>query len=333
MTNDIWTWMHLGAEGPDEYELGLIAEARRLVRETGGGRVMVVVAGEDTDLLLPGLGDYEADGVIHLQSPYLTDYNGELFTQALADLLTRQQPAAMLFAHNPHTADLAARLGAVFDRPVITRAVDAQVSDQGHLRVVRPIANGYLFETIEACAQTGALVTFLPNVLPDPRPQEKAQVEIQKITPALNPEDLEIQTVRIIEADPDTLALEEADIVVAAGRGAGRDESFETIQRLARTIGGSIGGTRPVIDDHLLPFERQIGQTGKTVTPRLIINCGISGANEYTSGMEKAQQVIAINTDDRARIFRFADLGVVGDVHQVLPLLAERIEKMTHETD
>lgn len=333
MTTDIWTWMHLSAEGPVDYELGLIAEARRLVQQTGEGRVVVVAAGEDAASLLPGLGDYAADGVIHLQSPDLAEYNGELFAQALGDLLAKQQPAAMLFVHNPHTADLAARLGAALDRPVITRAMDAHSSNQGSIRVVRPIANGYLFETIEALGHHGTLVTFLPNVLPDPQPQKRATVEIQEITPALNPESLAMQTVRIIEADPDTLALEEADIVVAAGRGAAKAESFGMVQRLARAIGGSLGGTRPVIDDHLLPFERQIGQTGKTVTPRLIINCGISGANEYTAGMEKSQWVIAVNIDDRARIFRFADLGVVGDLHQVLPLLAERMEKIVNEAD
>ncbi len=86
-----------------------------------------------------------------------------------------------------------------------------------------------------------------------------------------------------------------------------------------------IAGTRPVIDWDDLPFERQIGQTGKTVTPRLIINCGISGANEYTAGIEKSKQVIAINIDARARIFRFADLGIVGDLHQILPLLIKRL--------
>jgi len=331
MGNNIWTWMHMSGEDLDEAELGLIAEARRLARETGGGRVTVVAAGEDADSLLPGLGNYDADGVIHLQSPHLVHYNGELFAQSLSDLLKKEQPDAMLFAHNPQTADLAARLSAVLDQPVITRAVDAHGDDQGRIRVVRPIANGYLFETIDALAHNGTLVTFLPDVLPDPQPQEKDIVEIRGITPNLNPEDLAMRTVRILEADPEALALEEADIVVAAGRGAGKDEAFSVIRRLARAMMGSVGGTRPVIDDHLLPFERQIGQTGKTVAARLIINCGISGANEYTAGMEKSQLVIAVNTDDRARIFRFADLGIVGDLHEVLPLLAERLENIAHD--
>jgi electron transfer flavoprotein alpha subunit len=92
-----------------------------------------------------------------------------------------------------------------------------------------------------------------------------------------------------------------------------------------------VGATRPIIDWQLLPFERQIGQTGKTVTPRLIINCGISGANEYTAGIEKSQFVIAIDLNARARIFRFADLGVIGDVHELLPPLISRLEELKKE--
>ena len=108
----------------------------------------------------------------------------------------------------------------------------------------------------------------------------------------------------------------------------GKGPDFEIIHELARIVGGSVGGTRPVIDWQTLPYERQIGQTGKTVAPRLIINCGISGANEYTAGMETSRTVVAINTDPRARIFRFSDLGIIGDVHTLLPLLIERIKEM-----
>jgi electron transfer flavoprotein alpha subunit len=115
---------------------------------------------------------------------------------------------------------------------------------------------------------------------------------------------------------------------VAAGRGIGKDDSFEIIYELAGAIGASVAGTRPIIDWQILPYEQQIGQTGKSVTPQLIINCGISGANEYTAGMEKSRKVIAINTDPRARIFRFADLGIVGDVHEVVPLLIERLKEI-----
>ncbi len=113
---------------------------------------------------------------------------------------------------------------------------------------------------------------------------------------------------------------------MVGGRGVGKGEAFDIIHELARVTGGSVGGTRPIIDWGALPYERQIGQTGKYVSPRLIINCAISGANEYTAGMEKSQHIIAIDRNPRARMFRFADLGIVGDVHEILPLLISRIE-------
>jgi electron transfer flavoprotein alpha subunit len=141
-------------------------------------------------------------------------------------------------------------------------------------------------------------------------------------------DDLKTKVMKIIEAEPTELDLEEAEIIIAGGRGLGKDEDFEIIHNLAGFIGGSVAGTRPVIDWQTLPFERQIGQTGKTVTPRLIFVCGISGANEFTAGMEKSQLVIAINTDPHARIFRFAELGIIGDVHEILPLLITRLKEL-----
>jgi electron transfer flavoprotein alpha subunit len=163
-------------------------------------------------------------------------------------------------------------------------------------------------------------------VLFDTEPDREAAAEVIDVPLPDPADDLKTRTVQVIEAAPEDLDLEEADIIVAGGRGVGKGASFDVIHALARAIGGSVGGTRPIIDWGVLPYERQIGQTGKYVSPRLIINCGISGANEYTAGMEKSQQVIAIDLNPRARMFRFADLGVVGDVHEILPLLISRIE-------
>jgi electron transfer flavoprotein alpha subunit len=121
--------------------------------------------------------------------------------------------------------------------------------------------------------------------------------------------------------------LEEADVVVSGGRGVGKGEGFDALRTLAQLLGGAIGGTRPVIDWQILPYECQIGQTGKTVSPRLLFTCGISGANEFTAGMEKSRRVIAVNKDPNARIFRFADLGLIGDVHEILPVLIARLKE------
>jgi electron transfer flavoprotein alpha subunit len=331
MSSTIWTWMHISGDTFDESALGLIAEARRLADEAGGGAVTVIATGKDPGGLLSRLGNYGANHVMYLQHPHLERYHGELFADTLAHHVHEHKPLAMLFAHGAHAADLVGRLGAQLASAVITRAVDAWIDPQGKLRAMRPKASGYLFETIKAVSPGTTLITFLPAVLADPVPQDSPAVKIQVIFFDVDLATLKTQRVAIVDADPETLDIEEADIIIAAGRGVGKGEQFAIIHRLARAIGGSVAGTRPLIDWQILPFERQIGQTGKTVSPRVIINCGISGANEYTAGIEKSQVVIAINTDAQARIFRFADLGVVGDLHAVLPLLVERLENIARE--
>jgi electron transfer flavoprotein alpha subunit len=204
--------------------------------------------------------------------------------------------------------------------------MDFSMAADGTARAIRPVANGYLFEDVVLDSRPPPIVLFLPSVLFDTEPDREEAAAVINV-PLTDPfDDLKTRTVKVIEAAPEDLDLEEAVIIVAGGRGVGKGASFDVIHAIARAIGGSVGGTRPIIDWGVLPYERQIGQTGKYVSPRLIINCGISGANEYTAGMEKSQQVIAIDLNPRARMFRFADLGAVGDVHEILPLLISRIE-------
>jgi electron transfer flavoprotein alpha subunit len=115
-------------------------------------------------------------------------------------------------------------------------------------------------------------------------------------------------------------------MIVCGGRGVGKG-AFEMVHQLADALNGSVGGTRPIIDWGILPFERQIGQTGIEVSPSLLMTLGISGANEFTSGIEDSKLVIAINTDRKARVFKFADLGIIGDLHKIIPLLIERLKE------
>jgi electron transfer flavoprotein alpha subunit len=233
----------------------------------------------------------------------------------------------MLMAQTAETSDLGPRVAALLETGLVTCAMDLNLDPSGKYHAVRPKANGYLFEVISIQCKGTPIILFLPSVLPAPDPDTAREPEILSEGLAKEPADLDTRIVKVIEADPGDLDIEEVDIIVSGGRGVGRGEAFRVIHELTEAIGGSVAGTRPVIDWQILPYDRQIGQTGKTVSPRLIINCGISGANEYTAGMETAQLVVAINTDPRARIFRFADLGIIGDVHEVIPLLISRLKE------
>ena len=147
-----------------------------------------------------------------------------------------------------------------------------------------------------------------------------------RIFPEIDQERGSVRFRELIKADPKTIGLEEADVIVCGGRGVGKG-AFEMIYQLADSLNGSVGGTRPIIDWSILPYERQIGQTGIEVFPTLLITCGISGANEFTAGIEGSKLVIAINTDRKARIFKFADLGIIGDLHEIIPLIIDRVRR------
>ncbi|MFZ0451607.1 MAG: electron transfer flavoprotein subunit alpha/FixB family protein [Desulfatiglandaceae bacterium] len=318
----------------EEPTFGLIGEARRIIQQrTGEGKITAVVLGPDQKLQLNALGAYGADRVLQVCVPSSDGYQAELFAKILFRLMEQYKPSCVLVAQTPETSDLCSRVAALLETGFVTWAVDLNIDEEGRYVATRPVANGYLFENVCLVCESTPIISFLPSVLTSPEPESSKEVEILVETVEEEPGEVKARMIEIIEAEPGDLDIEEADIIIAGGRGVGRDDAFQIIHELASQIAGSVAGTRPVIDWQTLPYDRQIGQTGKTVAPRLIINCGISGANEFTAGMEKSQLVIAINTDPRARIFRFADLGVIGDVHQILPLLINRLNEIKESMD
>jgi electron transfer flavoprotein alpha subunit len=325
---NIWIWVHHREGLIEDATFGLAAEARRFISEIGGeGIVTAIAVGSGFVDPLERLGQYGVNRVLYFKGSQTDAYNGEYFSGILADFMEEENPYAFLMAHTDQTTDMGPRIAALKDFGIVTRAIDLTLDNESDVSVTRPIANGHLNEKMNIDCPPPYLITFLPAVLntPESAGEEAAEVVVKNL-PDMSARNLETKVVEVIEASPGDLDIEEADIVVAGGRGVGKDERFDIIHELAAEIGGSVAGTRPVVDWQTLAYERQIGQTGKAITPQLILNCGISGANEYTAGMEKARKVVAINIDPKARIFRFADLGVVGDVHQVLPLLIERLK-------
>ena len=334
MSDNIWIFVQHREGAIEDVSFGLAGEARRIISQIGGeGTVTAVCLGFGLDAELGTLGAYGVDRVLYVENESLAHYQGELFAKVLSRLFKRDAPSCILMAQTAETSDLCSRLAALLETGLVTCAMDLNVDRSGKFHAIRPVANGYLFESISLECDGAPVISFLPSVLTASEPDMARQAEILTEAPEEQPDDFRTKVIRVIKADPEDLDIEEADIIVSGGRGVGKDEAFVIIHELARAIGGSVAATRPVIDWQTLPYERQIGQTGKTVTPRLIINCGISGANEYTAGMEKSQLAIAINTDPRARIFRFADLGIIGDVHEIVPILIERLKEMKEPLD
>jgi len=321
--SDLWILVQHRQGKIEEPTFGLLGEAQRLSQNQA--KVVAVVLGWGLDQEINVLEARGADKILYVKDEGLAHFHGEAQAAVLAGLLGRENPLFFLMAHSADTAELAPRLAAALGTGLVTRAMDLKMDAHGKVTTVRPIANGYLFQELEFESPPPYLVTFLPSVLSSEGVEpKKAEMFVVSPQPGFDASLTELKG--LVQPDPETLDLEEAEIIVSGGRGVGKGESFRVMNDLAKAIGGSVSGTRPVIDWQTLPYERQIGQTGKTVAPRLLVACGVSGANEYTVGMEKSQLVIAINSDAKARIFRFADLGVVGDVHEVLPLLIRRLK-------
>ena len=265
---DIWIFVQQRDNDIEEVTFGLITEAKRLLKQLGqAGQVTAVALGSASESLLETLGNYGVNRVMHVTNARMNRYQGEIFGRALFDLVQKENPACLLMAQSSETEDLAQRAAAIMKTALVTRAMDFTMAADGPARAIRPVANGYLFEELEFSTRPAPIVLFLPCVLFDTEPDREATAPVTRIPFPGSTDDLKTRIVKVIEAAPEDLDLEEADIIVAGGRGSGKGESFDIIHALARAIGGSVGGTRPIIDWGVLPYERQIGQTGKYVSP------------------------------------------------------------------
>lgn len=331
---DIWILVRHRESLLEEITFGLTAEGRRIVDGLDeNGSLTAIAFGVGLKEELERLKYYGVNRVLYVEEDLFLHYHGELFSEALMMMVRKYGPDCILMAGHSETKDLAPRVAAMMGTALISRAVDFRILDEGKALALRPTANGFLFEELEVLLEPPPILSFLPSVLDIPEPGPEGPMEIRVEKSGLTKGNLKIQIEETREAPSSDLDLEDADIVVAGGRGVGKGKAFGVIHELADVLDGTVAGTRPVVDWKVLPYDRQIGQTGKTVSPRLIINCGISGANEYTAGMEKAQHVVAINKDPGARIFRFSDLGLVGDLHTILPGLIRRIREIKNNSD
>jgi len=236
----------------------------------------------------------------------------------------------MLVGATPMGSELAPRVAARNGAAIITNCVILALNDHGHLEVTKMIFEDKVYATFETSVSETQIVTVVPGSFDTTQRGYKtaAELVIERL------EDLpsaRVRHLRFIQGDPKEMDISDAEIVVAAGRGAGGLEGIQEIERLAEHLRGTIAASRAAVDQGWLPFERQIGQTGKTVSPKLLVSCGVSGAFEFTAGMKDSRLIVAINNDPKAPIFRIANLSLLGDFQMVVPKIVELLEKRMGE--
>jgi len=305
-----------GSFTPVSFEL--LGEARRLSRKLPGTIAALVMADGD-DLPVDTLAHHGADKVYVIHDARLRHYDPAVAVASIVAHSRIREPALILFAASSTGSDLAARLAASQGWSLVPRCVNVHIRGE-QIEFTRPLAQRTIHGIFVAVQSGPKLVTIVPDTLGLERP-DPARHAVVEAVPAVVPEHSDVEVCGFVSPDPSTTDLDEAEIVVAAGRGIGTRDNLHLVEALATAMGGSIAGTRPVVDLGWLPHARQVGQTGTSVRPRLYVACGISGAAQHVVGMRDADTIVAINTDRSAPIFEIADLGIVGDVIEILPLL------------
>jgi electron transfer flavoprotein alpha subunit len=298
--------------------LGVLGKAASL-----GGDVAGVVAGSGVREAAAQAGRFGARSVYVVDDPALEAPLPQPRVDALASVVRETGADTVLFANSVLAADVAAGLAARLDAGLNWDLVDL-VEDDGRLVGKRPALEDSLYVDVGWTSEP-RLALFRPGTF-DPK-ETGGEAELVDVQVTL--EDFSTQARMIEQAHEDASgpALEDADVIVAGGRGLGQPENFTLVEDLAKALGGAVAATRAVVDAGWYPYASQVGQTGRTVSPKLYIACGISGAIQHKVGMQGAGTIVAINKDPNAPIFEFADLGVVGDLHQIVPKLTELVRE------
>jgi electron transfer flavoprotein alpha subunit len=318
MADLIWVYGEVVDEKVTPTTLEMLSKASEL------GTAEAILLGPAPDDAVSTLSQYGASKVYRSADPIFRDYLTLPAMEAVAELIRKHNPALMLFASSYAGRDLAAGLSARLDGGAIADVGDLVLKD-GSVEATIPALGGSYQNTSTLVNSGTKILLVRPKSFEAKAHPQTATVE--EIPAPTDPAVRKAHLADRVTVKPEGPQLEGANIVVSGGRGLKSAEHFDMLRQLAELLGGAVGATRAVVDAGWVPYSLQVGQTGKTVKPNLYIACGISGAVQHLAGMKSSKTIIAINKDPEAPIFQFADLGVVGDVFQVVPQLIEEIKK------
>ncbi len=269
-----------------------------------------------------------ADKVYLVDSPDLADNQEDIFTQQLVELVQQHRPEIVLAGATALGRAFIPRVAAAVKTGLSADCVDLDIDkEKGLLLQTKPTFGGNIMAVITCPEARPQMATVRPHVFSKREPDNRRKGEIIKVDFDRERFTARTKLIEFMEEVVETVKIEEADVIVAGGRGLEKAENFEMLQELASVMGAAVGATRAVVDEGWITYPHQVGQTGKTVCPRLYIAVGVSGALQHIVGMQTSDCIVAINDDPHAPIFEVATYGIVGDLFQVVPLLTEKLRK------
>lgn len=324
---NIWVYVEACGDRVAKVSLELLGEARKLA-DAAEEKLIAVLIGKACANMTEEISSYGVDEVIIVEAEEYAHYSTDAYVHAFTQLCEKYRPSALLMGATENGKDLAPRLSCRLDTGSIADTTELFYNPETKdIEWTKPAFGGNLMATIVCDTSRPQIGTIRQGVFKIAPACKKEDIKIIKEDISYAQEKIRTTFVDYIENEcTDEVKIEDAEVIIAIGRGVKTEEQIELFKELAGLLGGTVGVTRPIVDNGWYPVRCQIGQSGKVVCPRLYIGCGISGAVQHTAGMTSSDVVIVINKDSTAPIFGVADYAVVGDIFEVVPALLEELK-------
>lgn len=329
MNKDLWVFIETSEDGSaKKVGLELLNPGKDMAAKQGGN-VVAIVIGYNTEEAVKSAAAFGAEKIIVVDGEEYKDYSTDAYTIAITELVKKYGPTSMLIGATNNGRDLGPRLACRLNTGLTADCTNLDIDEEtGFVAWTRPAFGGNLMATIMCPEHRPQMGTVRPGVFKAVAVEGNDNVEVIREDIHVAAEDIRTQILEMIkDMGTENVDLEGAEIIVSGGRGVKGPEGFAPIRALAEVLGATVGASRAAVDSGWIAHAHQVGQTGKTVGPKLYIACGISGAIQHIAGMSSSDVIVAINKDPEAPIFNVADYGIVGDLFEVLPVLTEEIKK------
>ncbi len=328
MSKNIWVVIETYPDGrAKSVGLELLNPAKKMA-DAIKQEVVGIVIGQNIDSAIESAQKYGADRVVAVEGAEYEQYTTDAYTIVIKELIDKYEPLAVLMGATNQGRDLGPRVACRLKTGLTAdcTSLDIDVETQ-NVKWTRPAFGGNLMATIECPDHRPQLGTIRPGVFKKLESKSGINIQVDKEEIHVSNDKIRTKVIEIIKEDGESIDLEGAEIIVSGGRGVGKTENFKLIEDLAEVLGGTVGASRAAVDTGWITHSHQVGQTGKTVGPKIYFACGISGAIQHLAGISGSDTIIAINKDKDAPIFGVADYGIVGDLNIILPKMIEAIKK------
>lgn len=321
---NIMVYVEISDEKPVNVGLEMMTPARKIA-DVKGGKVIALIIDKDGKGAAEIVSESGADEVILVETP---NYNGDIYTEIIENITSKYQPSIFMIGGSQYGKEIAPRLAARLNAACVTDAIGVSIEDNEKIIWTTPMYGGTILNDVTVEEDKPQIITIRSGAFKKPLKGERVKGNVSIEKPLYNETSVKAKIIDTVKEISETINLEEAEVIVSGGRGMGTKENFSLIEEMAQLLGGVVGATRPAIEAQWVSRAHQVGQSGKIVSPKLYIACGISGATQHVSGMVGSDYIVAINKDEDAPIFEVANVAIVGNVLEVLPVMIEEIKKI-----